>query len=147
MKRQSVSERIRGILNARKKQLEKEICEWQRKMDDTESYWGFGGPYRRQEQALDVRKKELYELEEFERQMGAYTPYIEVEMYGVYCRNCGNVVLSRAQPIGEWHECPSCKKMIYDNNPERKKFRVEDEGQFWLKALIEKEINNGGRHT
>lgn len=137
MKRQNIADRVRGILSARKEQLNKEIREWQHKMNDTESYWGFGGPYKRQEQALEAREQELKELEEFEHQFGRYVPLIEIEMYGYYCRNCGNVVLSKTQPIGEWHECPACKKMVYNNNPDRKKFRIEDEGQFWLKALTE----------
>lgn len=137
MKRQSIADRVRGILGARKEQLNKEIRDWQHKMADTESYWGFGGPYKRQEQALEAREKELEELEEFERQLGRYIPHIEVEMYGFHCRNCGNVILSKTQPLGEWHECPVCKKMVYNNSPDRKKFRIEDEGQFWLKAFAE----------
>ena len=140
MKRQSIADRVRGILRARKEQLNKEIREWQHKMNDTESYWGFGGPYKRQEQALEAREQELKELEEFERQLGRYIPQIEVEMYGFYCRNCGNIVLSNTQPIGEWHECPACKKMVYNNSPDRKKFRIEDEGQFWLKAFEERKM-------
>ncbi len=139
MKRQSITERVRGVISARKEQLTKEIAEWRHKMRGTEEFWGYGGPYKRQEQALEAREKELDELEEFERQLGKYTPHIEISMYGLYCRNCGNVILSETQPIREWHECPACKKMIYDNNPGRKTFRIEDEGQFWLDAFKNKE--------
>ena len=109
MKRQSITERVRGILKARKEQLEKEIKYWRHKMNDTESFWGMGGPYRRQEQALEAREAELEELEEFERQLGRYTPKKEISMYG-----------------------------LYENNPERKTFRIEDEGQLWLKAFEER---------
>ena len=38
MKRQSITERVRGILKARKEQLEKEIKYWRHKMNDTESF-------------------------------------------------------------------------------------------------------------
>lgn len=138
MKRQTITDRVRQILRARKAQLEKEIQEWKHKMCDTESYWGFGGPYKRQEEALGRREKELEELEEFERQLGQYTPHKEISMYAVYCRNCGTIAMSSQQLTGEWHECPCCKKMIYDNNPERKTFRIEDEGQLWLKAFSER---------
>lgn len=138
MKRQSITDRVRGLIKARKEQLTKEIAEWQHKMNDTESYWGLGGPYKRQEQARDAREKELEELEEFERQLGKYIPKTEISMYAVYCRNCGTIVMSSTQPVGEWHECHACKKMIYDNNPERKTFRIEDEGQLWLKAFADR---------
>lgn len=138
MKRQSITERVRGILKARKEQLEKEIKYWRHKMNDTESFWGMGGPYRRQEQALEAREAELEELEEFERQLGRYIPKKEISMYGLYCRNCGTITLISTQPTREWHECPACKKMIYENNPERKTFRIEDEGQLWLKAFEER---------
>lgn len=146
MKRRNTLDCIRLVIKKHKNQLEKEIQEWKKKMRDTESYWGFGGPYKRQEKALELREKELEELEELERQLGRYTPYKDITVYVVYCRNCGNIVMSRQQPINEWHECPHCKKMIYDNNPYCKTLRIEDDGELWLKAFAEtnREYNEEG---
>ncbi len=136
MKRQTIKARVEQIIEERRKQLQKEITGWKRKLRDTEEYWGMNGPYRRQEEALERREKELKELEEYARQLGKYIPFKEVSMYGLYCRDCGNVTLS-LNISGEWTECPSCKKMIYDNNPQRKTFKIEDDGQYWLRAFYE----------
>lgn len=138
MKRQTIKARVEQIIEERRKQLQKEIADWNRKLRDTEEYWGMGGPYMRQEEALERRKKELAELEEYARQLGKFIPFKEVNMYGLHCRNCGNVILS-LNISGEWSECPSCKKMIYDNNPQWKTFKIEDDGQYWLRAFNEKE--------
>lgn len=136
--RKPILDTVLALIRKRKAKLASEIKVWEKKMRDTESYWGFNGPYKRQEAARDKREKELEEVEEFERQLGSYTPYEKISLYGLYCRNCGNVVLSFQRPTGEWHECPNCKKMIYDNNPVKWEFRIEDEGQAWLKSFKEK---------
>ena len=122
MKRQNIQARVGQIIEDRRAQLQKEIAEWEDK-------------------ALEKRKKELDELEEFARQLGKYTPYKEVGLYFLHCRNCGNVFMSNYSPTREWHECPCCKKMVYDNNPRRTVFRVEDDGQPWLSALQEEEAD------
>jgi len=140
MKR-SIFDVVKALIAKRKARLQAEIKEWQRKMHDTESYWGFNGPYKRQEAALNKREKELEEIEEFERQLSSYTPYEEISLYSLYCRNCGNVVFSSQYPMGNYHECPNCKKMIYDNNPERKTFRIENDGQLWIRAFKESKRN------
>lgn len=139
MKRQTIQARVGQIIEDRRAQLQKEIAEWEDKLRGTEEYWGWNGPYLRQEKALEKRTKELDELEEFARQLGKYTPYKEVGLYFLHCRNCGNVFMSNYSPTREWHECPCCKKMVYDNNPRRTVFRVEDDGQPWLSALQEDE--------
>lgn len=140
MKRQPIQARVGQIIDDRREQLQKEIAAWKVTLQGTEEYWGMNGPYRRQEEALERREKELDELEEYARQLGKYTPHKEVRMYAMYCRNCSNVFLSNYQPTGEWHECPGCKKMVYDNNPPSKAFRIEEDGQLWLSAFKEDEM-------
>lgn len=135
MKRQPIQARVGQIIDDRREQLQKEIDYWKDKLRDTEEYWGFNGPYSQQEKALERRKKELKDLEEYARQLEKYTPTKEVSMYVFYCRECYNVFMSNYTPKGEWHECPCCKKMVYDNNPRRITFRVEDDGQRWLGTL------------
>lgn len=140
MKRQPIHTRVKKVIEERRQQLQKEIAVWEDKLRGTEEYWGFNGPWRQQDAALQRRRKELDELEEYERQLGKYRPTKEVRMYAMYCRNCGNVFMSNLTPKGEWSECPCCKKMVYDNNPQLKTFRIEDDGQRWLEAFIEDEF-------
>jgi len=137
MKRQSIQERVAGVIEDRRRQLTKEIEEWEQKMRDTEAWYGFGGPYMRQEEARDRRVRELEELENFAGQQQRIRPHFDVHMNVLYCRGCGNVVMSLLCPSGEWHECPHCKKMMYDNEHNSREFTVEDKGQSWLELLKE----------
>ena len=141
MKRQNIQMLVAQIIETRRAQLKKEIAEWEDRMRGTEEYWGLGGPYMRQEKACERRKKELADLEDYARQVGRYTPHKEVQMYGLYCRNCRNVILTKKAPGGDWSECPCCRQMIYDNSPIIKTFKIEDEGQYWLQAF-EKETDD-----
>lgn len=137
MKRQNIQERVAGVIESRREQLKKEINDWEEKLRDTELYWGLGGPYQRQAEALERRKAELEELEDFARQQGYIKRHQPARMHVLYCRECGNIVMSLHTPGGNWHECPSCKKMIYEDNPKMKHFNIEDEGQGWLQLIHE----------
>lgn len=133
--RQDIKERVFSIIKERKAQLEKEIKGWERKMRDTEWSYGCGGPYHRQEEAKEKRQKELRELEEFELQVIRTVKVEKIDVHLLYCRNCSNVFMSAYRPGGEWHECPACRKMVYDNNPVRQTLEVKDNGDGWLKAF------------
>lgn len=139
MKRQPIHKRVNQIIEDRRTQLLKEIDQWEDKLRGTEEFWGMNGPYMQQEAALERRKKELYELEEYARQLGKYIPLKEVTVTALFCRDCGNLILSNQSPTGDWTECPCCKHMIYCNNPPRKTFRIEEDGQDWLEAFKEDE--------
>lgn len=64
-----IKDKMQDLINRQKQRLTKEILECERKLNDTLSYYGVGGPYHRQEDALDRRKKQLDELEDFENQL------------------------------------------------------------------------------
>ena len=49
-----IKNQIQRIVDKRKQKLEKEIDEYETKMRDTVSYYGFGGPYCRQEAAKEM---------------------------------------------------------------------------------------------
>ena len=135
MKRQSIEKRVADIIESRRQQLNKEIKEWEYKLQGTMSYYGLGGPYNRQEAALELRKQELLELESFARQQSYTVKLQDVSMYVVHCGHCGNVMMSTIQPPEGWHECLHCRKMLHSERTSRKRFRVQDEGQPWLEAI------------
>ena len=137
MKRQSIEKRVADIIESRRQQLNKEIKEWEYKLQGTMSYYGIGGPYNRQEAALELRKQELLELESFARQQSYTVKLQEVHAYVLHCQHCGNVMMSTIQPPEGWHECLYCRKMINIDRPRAKKFRVQDEGQPWLEYIKE----------
>lgn len=139
MKRQPIHKRVNQIIEDRRAQLQKEIEEWRDKLRGTEEFWGYNGPYMQQAAALERRQKELDELEEYARQLGKYIPFKEVSVSVLFCRDCGNLILNSHSPTGKWAECPSCKHMIYCENPTRKTFRIEEDGQEWLEAFKENE--------
>lgn len=106
-------------------------------MHDTESYYGFNGPYMRQEAARDRRQEQLNELDDFEEQLRSTTKHIEVEAYFFGCHSCGCVCFTTKDPFSDWHECPTCRKMIKLDHIPRRKMKIADEGHVWQEALRE----------
>lgn len=103
---------IRARIAVRTARLENEIEVLQKNQRADEFYYGLGGPYRRRENAMDNRKKEIKEMEEFVKQM--HVPVIpnEVIYYSIYCKHCRKNILSEGYIAKGWHECPVCRKMI-----------------------------------
>ena len=50
---------------------------------------------------------------------------------------CGTVCMTTKLPFDDWHECPTCRQMIYLHNVRRKTIRIADDGQVWLEMLKE----------
>ena len=66
MRAMNIKDRVASIIEHQRKVLQDEIQEYQQKLEDTMSFWGCGGPYRRQEAAIERREKQLEELDDFE---------------------------------------------------------------------------------
>lgn len=136
----NLRDRIQKIIDQKRHQLEKEYYEYENKMYDTMEYYGCGGAYRRQEAARDKRKELLDELNDFERQLKNTTKHIDASVYVFGCRNCGTVTMTTKQPFDDWHECPTCRHMVFLNKVPRKTIRIAEDGGVWqemLKAALE----------
>lgn len=130
-----LKDRMMGIIKQRRAALEKEIEFRRDKMHDTEEYWGFGGPYRRQEQALEKRIMQMAELDDLTEQLKSAKKHQSVTMYFFGCRHCRNVTMVTSKPFDDWHECPVCRKMIYLSHLESTCFQIVDTGKEWIKSL------------
>ena len=139
-----IKNQIQRIIDKRRQKLTKERDEYEAKMRDTESYYGFGGPYMRQEAARDKRDKQLEELEDFEKQLKATTRHIETKLYVFGCRECGTVTLTTKQPLDAWHECPSCRQMIYLDKIKPQKILIAENEECWQEMLKES-LEEAGR--
>ena len=133
----NLKDRIQKVIDQRRKQLIKERDEYERKMYDTESYYGLGGAYRRQEAARDKREEQLNELDDFEKQLKNTTRHFETTVYFFGCSKCGAVCMTTKQPFDDWHECPTCRQMINLHNVKSKTIRIADDGTAWLEILKE----------
>ena len=133
-----IKNQIQRIIDKRKQKLTKEIDEYEAKMRDTESYYGFGGPYYRQEAAKERREQELEEIEDFERQLRKATKHIKATVYAFGCGKCGAVCMTTRTPFDDWHECPTCRQMIYLRNVSPRTIEiVEDTAEAWQEMLKE----------
>lgn len=101
------------------------------------SYYGCGGTYRRQEAAIERREEQLEELNDFEKQLNRTCRHITVDMYVMGCTSCGTVFMTTMQPFDDWHECPTCRGMIYCHDVRRETIKLKDEGQSWTQMLEE----------
>lgn len=114
MKRLPLKDLIEKILNERKSVLKQEAEYYQAQAHANSSYWGYGGPVRRQEKAAESRMKEIEEIEQLEAQLRRAVTLKAVPVYAWHCRECGAMTLTTRYPSGEWHECGSCRKMIHE---------------------------------
>lgn len=115
------------------------------KMYDTELYYGFGGPYCRQEAAKERREQELEEIEDFERQLQKATKHIKTTVYAFGCNKCGAVCMTTRIPFDDWHECPTCRQMIYLRNISPHTIEItEDTTEAWQEMLKES-LEEAGR--
>ena len=135
MRVKPIQELLKDIIAERRQKLNAEIELYEQKMSDTEQYWGLGGAYRRQEAAADKRREQLEELDRFEYQMNHTVNFEEITVYPLYCRHCSTAIMCSAYPKGEWHECPCCKQMIYENAFRKKELKVAHDGHSFMQAF------------
>ena len=100
-------------VNARISKLESSIIDLKARQRDNEFVYGVGGAYRRKENAINKREKEIVELEEFAKQIKKPLVAEEIIFSVFYCKECHNEILTQGRTREEWHECPVCRKMIY----------------------------------
>lgn len=136
-KKMDLKDRIQKVIDQRRATLLKERDKYEEKMRDTMSFYGVGGAYRRQEAARDKREEQLNELADFEKQLRNTTKHFEAAVYFFGCNKCGTVCMTTKLPFDDWHECPTCRQMIYLHNVRRKTIRIADDGQAWLEMLKE----------
>lgn len=137
MRWMDIRTRIQVIIDQRRQQLTKERDEYKQKMHDTEAYWGFNGPYMRQEAAMERREKQLEELEDFEWQLKRITKHIEVTVYVFGCRECGAVCMTTKNPSSDWHECPTCRSMIRLEKLPSRRIKIAEDGSEWQEMIKE----------
>ena len=133
--------RIEKLIEQERSRLEKESDRYLEKMRDTESLYGFGGPYMRQQKAYEDREAELRELNNFERQFHDIKRTKRSFWYPIGCNSCGTISLSNRKPFDEWHECPVCRQMIYMTDVKPENLEIVDNGETWLDLLREREEN------
>lgn len=135
MRAMNIKDRVAAIIRRQQQTLQDEIEMYRRKLRETESYWGCGGPYNRQEAAIEKREKQLEELNDFEMQLKYVEKHQDVHMYIFGCKHCGSITMVNQQPFDDWHECPVCRNMVYLKNLKPTNFRIVDTGENWMKQL------------
>lgn len=142
MKAKPIKDVMQRIIDDRRAQLEKERDKYRQKMHDTQYYYGCGGPYMRQEAAMEKREKELDELKRFEYQLRHTVKTKVVGLYVMGCRHCHSVFFSTQSPFNDWHECPACRGMNFITQVPRQDVEIVMDGSGWqemLKAAVEGE--------
>lgn len=140
-----IKNRIQRIIDKRKQKLIKEIDEYETKMRETGSYYGFGGPYYRQEAAKERREQELEELKDFERQLRKATKHIKTTVYAFGCGKCGAVCMTTKALFDGWHECPTCRQMIKLRNVSSHTIEIaEDSTEAW-QEMLKDSLEEAGR--
>lgn len=132
-----IREKTQRIIDKERTRLTKERDKYKRKMRETMSYYGVGGPYRRQEVAKEKRERELGELEDFESQLKRTTKHIETRVYVFGCKKCGTACMTTRKPFEKWHECPTCRGMIYLDDIKQKTIQIAENGETWQEMLKE----------
>ena len=133
-----INERVALLIEKEKSRLEAEKKVFRRRLYDTEYDYGYGNrQYFKIEKALKRREEKLEELTDFENQFKQVKRHITVSMYVIGCRECNTVFMTVKKPISDWHECPTCRNMIYIANPKEYVLSVVNDGQFWTEMVKE----------
>lgn len=130
-----IKSKMLKVLDRERKKTEGELEKYRQKMRDTEAYWGFGGPYMRQEKAYEKREHHLEEIERFEHQLESTVDTVAVRVYFFGCRSCGAVSFTTSSPVDDWHECPCCRNMVFTSNVKSAEIQVVDDGSMWIDML------------
>lgn len=93
--------------------LETSILDLKSRQRDDEFVYEIGGAYRRKQNAIVKREKEITEIREFQKQIRKPLVAEEVIFSVFYCKECHNEILTEGSSAEDWHECPVCRKMIY----------------------------------
>lgn len=144
MRAKNIKERCMDIVAQQRAQLEKEIELYEEKMHDTESVYGFGGAYSRQERARDARAAQLEELETFEEQLKSTHRTRKVGMYVIGCNKCNTVFMTLKEPFDDWHECPTCRGMLFVKTPKKYELEFVRTGNDW-EDMLEYAIKGGNQ--
>ena len=135
MRAMNIKDRVNAIIEHQREVLRGEIEEFEKKLRGTMEYWGCGGPYNRQEEAIERRKKQLDELDDFAMQLNRAKKHETVRMWIFGCRSCGSITMVNRQPFDDWHECPVCRQMVHLNSLPSKEFEIVDTGETWQEQI------------
>ena len=130
-----IREQLQEKINRKRKKLEKEAKLYREKMKDTKVYYGFNGPYARQEAALERREQQLEELKDFENQLQNAKKHKKVRMYVFGCQSCRSTTMVTQQPFDDWHECPVCRNMIYLTKLKSVEIEITETESNWQEML------------
>lgn len=100
-------------ITSRMDKLETSILDLKSRQRDDAFVYGIGGAYRRKENAISRREKEITELREFQKQIRKPLVPKEIIFSVFYCKECHSEILTEGRSVEDWHECPVCRKMIY----------------------------------
>ena len=136
---EKVRQRIKGIITDNINVLDKEIEEFEHKLEDTQEYYGFNGPYYRQEQALGKRLRDKEALEDLLNDSNKITVRTaDLRLNYLTCKHCGAIVFTtEAVPRG-YHECPVCGHQIYSDSSYKAVLEVTESTNSFLKQIKEK---------
>ena len=135
-----VRQRIKGIITDNIKALDKEIEEFEQKLEDTQSFYGYdGGAYYRQEQALGRRLRDKEALEDLLNDSNRITvKTTELRLNYFTCRNCGSIVFTTATVPRGYHECPVCGHQVYSDSSYKASLEVAETAKSFLQNVKEK---------
>lgn len=100
-------------ITSRMEKLETSILDLKSRQRDDVFVYGIGGAYRRKENAISRREKEITELREVQKQIRKPLVAKEIIFSVFYCKECHREILTEGRSAEDWHECPVCRKMIY----------------------------------
>lgn len=139
----TLKDKIADLINRERTRLEKERDFYRQKLRETMEWYGCGGPYARQEAAMEKREEELEALDDFAYQLRHAEEHFTANVYFFGCRNCGAVTITTRSPFSDWHECPACRQMVNLRNVPSTEIRLVNDGA-WTKMLRQaKEEGNG----
>lgn len=128
MRGKPIKDVIQNVIDRQRKQLVAERDKYAELAHDNSSFWGMGGPVRRQEKAAEDREARIKELDDFENQLRNARKHVNIKAFAFQCSKCKAAWFTVNFPFNGWHECPVCRGMMFIENPHTVEFQMVDEG-------------------
>lgn len=79
----------------------------------------------------------VHKLNDFEKRLKNTTRHIKARVYVFGGQDCGAVTMTTKHPFNDWHECPTCRRMIHLQNLPQKTIQIAENGDTWQEILKE----------
>lgn len=108
-----IQSQISELIETRRKRLQLEISDFEKKQRDNETMYGCGGFYSRYQSCIEQREKEIEQLDALAKHYGGRIELRnKITRYRYRCANCGESFEVKNPIKTQYCDCPFCRHEV-----------------------------------